>query len=362
MPTYVGDPPVAGTIPGETNTPPDSAPTPPTDTATTHELSGITTIAALQAAIDAIPDGATIGFEAEAVIEGDADDKLHLDGRNGLTLVARAAKLSRTERGDTQIFVADGGFTGLRVFDLIVQGVNPDPGKWDEDYENEHAFFVGGGINVEFSGCSAVNVGGDGLYMTGGNNQWSRNVRFHHGSFSGIGRMGAVITDGARDVVVDFNTWTLIGYHLWLVEPNNATVGGILAGAINWRISDNTVGTKPYGDYPDDPTQALGYALALTGASGGGIARQVSMLRNMFSDGAMRVGAFNNDIAVSDLVIESNTAEDTFTPSGDISHVVTFSGVSNGSIRFNTQPCSAPSAFETHSGSSGITVEGNVTT
>ncbi len=64
--------------------------------------------------------------------------------------------------------------------------------------------------------------------------------------------MGVTITDGASNVVVDFNTFRHIGYYTWDIEPNGAHRR---RPARRWRhvqFSDNVIGTKPYGDYPTD--------------------------------------------------------------------------------------------------------------
>lgn len=359
MSTFVGNPPVPGTLPDDIPTPPDTPipddPDEPIDEATDYEYSGTLTIPALNSYIAGKPDGATIGLEEEAEFDGDVDDQLHLEGRNGITLVCRNAILNRTARGNTQIFLADGGGQALKVYNLTVQGVNPDPGKWDGTKEHEHAFAIGGVIGWEFAGCRVINVGGDGLYVAGGNNKWAKNGRFHHGSMSGVGRMGIAITDGGRELVFDFNTFTLIGYYTWDIEPNGATVEGIAAGALNCRFSDNAIGTKPYGDYPDDGDQALGYLIASTGASGGGPAKGIQVLRNTMTDGAMRIGIFSGSMTNADWTITGNVGEGTFVPDGDISHVIDATNVSGLTVTGNTQLCTPDSAFISTSGCTSVT-------
>lgn len=352
MVTFVGRAPIA--VPGgPVYTPPDVGGDAGDAPAVTVE-SAATTIAGLQSDINAAPDGSVIGLVAASTITGNAAAQLHLDGRNALSIVMRGATIQRTAAGTTPLVLIDGAGTNISLFNGTIDGSKSSSlGKWDEDFEAEHGISLGGIVNFEASGITVRDVGGDGLHIDGGADVWSENVRFHHGVFYNIGRMGVAITDGGRSVVIDFNTISEIGYYTFDIEPNGATVADIAAGAINVRFSDNAIGTKPYGDYPGDGSQALGLLLALTGASGTGPAKQVSLLRNTMSDQAMRVGVFDNGVDTADFAMQYNIASDTFTATGDIAKCVSVDGCAGVTVTNNTQPCTVDADFVTTSGSSG---------
>ena len=119
-----------------------------------------------------------------------------------------------------------------------------------------------------------------GGYLSGGGFRFADSIQFHDSTIDGTGRMGLAITDGATNVSFDHNTLSHIAYYTFDVEPNGYTFNGQAAGAVGVQFTDNTIGTKPYGDYPTDPTQADGYLFAATGSSGGGPAVDITVARN----------------------------------------------------------------------------------
>jgi hypothetical protein len=329
--------------------------------ATTIEYSGDGS--GLNAALNDAGDTDVVGLEVDGLYNLGADGEVHLEGRVGPKIVARGAVIYRPNRGNTAIFRVDGGGSSFAMYDGIVRGSKPSDGKFSHTYEDERGIALGGIVGAEFARCFVQNVGGDGLYITGGNDQWSDGVRFHHGGFSEIGRMAVALTDGARFIVVDFNTLTRIAYIDFDIEPNGATVGGETAGAEDVRFSDNVIGTGPYGTYPADLTQAFGYLLAVTDASAHGVtcpAKRIELSRNVLSTGVMRV-LVTSGMDAEDIVVNANRGATTFSPTGDISHVVQFNDVAGGAITDNVQACVNSGVFATEPGSSGITVSGNVT-
>ena len=81
--------------------------------------------------------------------------------------------------------------------------------------------------------------------------------------------MGLTITDGATNVSFDHNTPEPHRVlHVRRRAERRDTFNGQAAGAVGVQFTDNTIGTKPYGDYPTDPTQADGYLFAATGRLG----------------------------------------------------------------------------------------------
>ncbi len=318
----------------------------------TDEFSG-TTLAALQTFLDGVADGSVVGLPASSTITGTG--KIHLDGR-ALSIVGRNAVLKRTTAGTDQILLLDGGGGPYGLYDLIIEGSKSSAlGKWDVDFENEHGIALGGVVGFEAARCTVRHVGGDGFYLSGGNNIWSKNGRIHHGTFYDCGRMSVTITDGARNFTIDYNNFSQCGYYCWDIEPNGATVEGIAAGALDIVYANNTIGTKPYGDNPDDTSQATGYMLAITGASGTGPAKRITVRDNIITGGAMRVGVFNNGVDVEDFVMTGNSSSQPFS-AGTLSHCVSVDGCVNVTVSGNTQPCPTDADFITTSGSSGTIV------
>ena len=247
----------------------------------------------LQSFIDGSPSGSVICFASGGQYR--VNGTLHLSGRSNLTFEGNNATVFQTTRATTRIWLIDNGGNDIKMRNLTIKGANPTPGKWNVSYEHNHAIQIGGTLRVDLDNVDVTNVGGDGLYLSGGADRWADSIRLHNSVFDGIGRMGVTITDGASNVIIDFNTFRRIGYYTWDIEPNGATVGGQLAGGEHVRFSDNTIGTKPYGDYPTDPSQADGYVFVVTNASGDGPAVDIELSRNVMTDttlGAFKVGVF----------------------------------------------------------------------
>ena len=129
------------------------------------------------------------------------------------------------------------------------------------------------------------------------------------------------------------------------------------AGAQHVKFTDNTIGTKPYGDYPTDRTQADGYLFAATGSSGGGPAVDIEISRNTMTDttmGVLKIGVFNNGGARQDIRVLNNTAS--ATAGGP---TMSFSGTNGVTVTGNRQRLSSGSLVST-SGCSNVLVSGNI--
>lgn len=222
--------------------------------------------------------------------------QVHVTSPNGLVVLGRNAQIHQSTRGTNPILLIDGGGSGLELHDLTVLGANPTPGKWVYAYEHNHGIAFGGTQDVLVESVTVKNVGGDGLYLSGGANQWMNGVTIYSNTFDGIGRMGLAFTDGVEHAVVDSNRWDNIAYYLWDFEPNGATVGGRAAGANDVVFKNNSIGVKHYGDYPADQTQACGYDAVTTNASGGGPITNIEGFGNVVDAGgpAFRLGNFAN--------------------------------------------------------------------
>jgi hypothetical protein len=309
----------------------------------------------LQSFLDASPNGAVICFASGGQYR--VNGTLHLSNRSNLTIEGNNATIFQTTRSATRIWLIDNGGSNITMRNLTIRGANPNPGKWDVNYEHNHAIQVGGAIGLDFNNLTIKNVGGDGLYLSGGANRWADSIHLHNSTFDGIGRMGVTITDGASNLVVDYNSFRNIGYYTWDIEPNGATVGGRLAGGEHVRFSDNSIGTKPYGDYPTDKTQADGYVFVVTNASGDGPAVDIELSRNTMLDttlGAFKVGVFGSAARQNIRVLDNTSVDRSAGP------VMTFSSVSGLTVTGNKQPLSSGSLVSSP-GCTSVTISGNVT-
>ncbi len=138
------------------------------------------------------------------------------------------------------------------------------------------------------------------------------------------------------------------------------TYPGVAAGGLHCAFNYNTIGTKPYGDYPSDPTQMFGYFFVVTGSSGGGPAKVIDIIGNTMSAGNLRVGVFNNNIDAQNIRVMNNSASTAFVSETDINTVMTFDTVAGLTVTGNTQHVTS-GTFESHSGCTGVTVSGNTT-
>lgn len=317
---------------------------------------------ALQSFFNGLPCGAVVGFDPPDGVFKIGGSTLHIANPCNLTVVGGGSTIWQSTRTGSPNILIDGGGGFLRLDSWNSEGSNPNPGKWDFDYEHNHGFQIGGIVGVDANSCNVINVGGDGWYLSGGGGQWAQNIRIHNSVIDGIGRMGVAVTDGAEYVVVDYNTFRNIGYYVWDIEPNGAIVDGRDAGGLHIRFSDNIIQGKPYGDYPSDPTQALGYIFVITGTSGGGPAEDVEISRNIMTvEGAIRMGLFNNGGTRKNIRILNNKGKDAFVASGAINEVISAQSVNGLQIKNNTQKMTS-GTFENHSGSTDVDISGNILT
>ena len=199
--------------------------------------------AALQAWIDAAPDGATLCFRRDATYR--SDGILKLDRRRDLTFLGQGATIYATETTtDNRRNWWLNGSTGITFRDLTVRGANPDPGTFDDGRQHEHGFWIDGGSDIEIADVRLADQYGDGIYLSdrGGLLDWADGVRIHDVTISGSGRNCIAIV-AARNVTVERVTLSACGLHAFDIEPN---VGEAGADRIVWR--DSTV-RAPIEDY-----------------------------------------------------------------------------------------------------------------
>lgn len=316
---------------GGTGTPP---PVDPDALTVTYEYTGDGS--GLNAALNA-HDGDVVGLEVGGDYDLGTDGQIHIEGKS-VSLIMRGSTISRPNRGDTPIIRIDGGGNSRDFgwYNGLILGAKPDDELWDVDYEHEHGILLGGVRNAIFSGVHIQDVGGDALNVQGGGGIWSDGIRFTGADITNAGRMCFCVYDGAQDVVMDTCNITKICYHTIDFEPNGATVAGVPAGATNIRFLSNVLTGKIYGDHVADPTQAAGYFLVFTDASGDGPAKSFRIEDNTL-ESPMKIGAFGlSDI--QDLQVLNNVSTGAFEDDADFDHCIDLNGVVGVRITGNTQP------------------------
>ena len=283
--------------------------------------------AALQSFLTSVPSGSTVGFHGgQYRIDGQADrwGVLHLAGR-GLTLDLQGGRLFRTTRINIPFILVDGGGTGFAIRNGTVEGYHPEAGGANAylgSYSSNYGISIGGISNVEIGpNLTIQRFGGDAVYLNQGAGHWADGVRIHHSTLQLVGRNGVSWTDGARNVVVDFNTVADTGLYAFDIEPNG------LAGLNieNVRVSDNVIYRY---------TTSSAWAPLLFAATGSAsYERTVEFSRNTIHGQPLRVGAYRN--ANADYLTVMNNTSDT------AGGFLEFTGVTNLSYSANTGAGSA---------------------
>jgi hypothetical protein len=219
--------------------PPSGPPTPvppASCTRTAPAATGSNQTAALQAWIDAAPNGSTLCFRPDARYR--SDGILKVERRANLTFLGQGATIvATTASTDNRRNWWLNGSTGITFRDLTVEGANPSPGTFNDDRQHEHGFWIDGGGDIEIADVRLLNQYGDGIYLGNrdGAIDWTDGVRIHDVTISGVGRNCIAIV-AARNVTVERVAMSACGYHAFDIEPNSGEGG---ADRIVWR--DSTV-------------------------------------------------------------------------------------------------------------------------
>jgi hypothetical protein len=210
---------------------------------------------------------------------------LHTSGLSNATIDGQGATIFQSVASGSRVLLIDTGGDRVTIRNLTIAGTKIAPyGKWLRSQEANHCLQFGGVTNVLVENFTCRNVGGDGIYLSGGANRWMDQVVIRNSTMDNTGRMGVAITDGVSHLTYTGNTLRGQGYYCMDVEPNGATVAGRLAGLEDAEFSNNVCGPKPYGDYPADTTQADGFAWVATNASGGGTCNRINVFGNSVTD------------------------------------------------------------------------------
>jgi hypothetical protein len=184
---------------------------------------------ALNAFVASVPDGSIIAFAAPAIYR--LDKGIQFANRHNLVFAGNGATLrvGASASGSDQLassFVLghryggfwDGGDTDITVLDFVLVGNSPTPGAFNASAEHLASFEVEGAIRVEITGCRSSAYFGD--FVKVGDD--SSSVWIHDNTVPSVGRNGGTIISG-RDVTFERNTFGVVGYCVFDVEPNAAS-------------------------------------------------------------------------------------------------------------------------------------------
>ena len=200
---------------------------------------------ALQAIVDAAPDGATIRLAPDGVYR--TTGALELQQRHDLVLDGRGATIRLVE-GDRSrrrnLWLVDS--TGIEIRDLSLVGSNPAPGVLDEARQFEHSIWIDGGSGISIEGVTMENPWGDCVYLgdRDGRLDWVDGFVLRASACHGPGRNAVSIVAG-RNVTIEANTFGDIGLHAVDIEPNQAAW---IQGAERVAVTGNRV-DGPIEDY-----------------------------------------------------------------------------------------------------------------
>jgi hypothetical protein len=183
----------------------------------------------LNAFVASVPDGSIIAFPTGAVYR--LDKGIQTANRHNLIFAGNGAtlKVGAGASGSDQLassFVLghryggfwDGGDTDITIRDFVLVGNSPTPGVFNASAEHLASFEVEGATRVEITGCRSSAYFGD--FVKVGDD--SASVWVHDNTVTSVGRNGGTIISG-RDVTFERNTFGVVGYCVFDVEPNTAS-------------------------------------------------------------------------------------------------------------------------------------------
>jgi hypothetical protein len=196
------------------------------------DASGATDVSpALNAFVATVPDGSIVSFPADAIYTLSVG--IQIANRHNLVFAGNGAtlKVSASASGNDPLassFVLgwaygahfwEFGNTDIAIRDFVLVGNSPAPGVFLRDAGQHLASFeVKGAIRVEITGCRSSAYYGD--FVKVGLN--STSVWVHDNTVPSVGRNGGTIISG-RDITFERNTYGIVGYCVFDVEPNKIT-------------------------------------------------------------------------------------------------------------------------------------------
>lgn len=193
------------------------------------DASGATdTSPALNAFVATVPDGSIIAFPTGATYR--LDKGIQIANRHDLVFAGNGATLNVGPSGGTNDQLASpfvlghqygkwwqGGNTDIVIHDFVLIGNDPTPGTFTGGQEGQANLEITGTDRVEIYGITGSAAPGDFVFITNVHGAW-----VHDCHALSVGRTGGTIISG-RDITFEHNTFGVVGYCVFNIEPNIAS-------------------------------------------------------------------------------------------------------------------------------------------
>jgi hypothetical protein len=193
------------------------------------DASGTTdTSPALNAFVASVPDGSIIAFPAGATYR--LDKGIQIANRHSLVFAGNGTTLKVGPHGGANDQLASpfvlghqygkwwqGGNTDIVIHDFVLIGNDPTPGTFTGGQEGQANLEITGTDRVEIYGITGSAAPGDFVFINGVHGAW-----VHDCQALTVGRTGGTIISG-RDITFERNTFGIVGYCVFNVEPNTAS-------------------------------------------------------------------------------------------------------------------------------------------
>lgn len=201
----------------------------------------------LNAFVATVPNGSTIVFPAGATYR--LDKGIQIANRHNLVFAGNGTTLKVGPSGGTNDQLASpfvlghqygkwwqGGNSDIVIHDFVIIGNNPIPGTFTAGQEGQANLEITGTDRVEIYSITGSAAPGDFVFITGVHGAW-----IHDCHALNVGRSGGSIISG-RDVTFERNTFGVVGYCVFNIEPNTASEATYNARflantAISWNCS-----------------------------------------------------------------------------------------------------------------------------
>lgn len=320
-------------------------------------VAGVDQTAALQAVIDAAPDG-TPGDRTQLCFPNKAkvyrvDGQLLIEERTHVQIVGRSNTLHRTALlGDVDPTAKTKWVPQLDIVssDDVVAGhlqiTSVGDCAFDTNFEGESAVHIGGSTDVTLTAFTIFGPAGDGYGIT-----WkqvpgsqapgmpSERIAITGGSVTCTGRQGVGVTSSTYDSVVSGVTFDQIARSILDLE---------MAGSSPTLLID---------DFTFSGNTAIHTNLNFVAGAGGGVHRDVSIIGNVAESLKGKYGNSNEIVDRFNIVFDGNVGTEPLTHGSEL--LLAFKGVDGVTVTDNTQPITAPAQATSYSICSNVSESGN---
>ena len=206
---------------------------PPVTTRTVHvptsiDATGTTDASpALNAFVASVPDGSVIEFHPGTIYR--LDQGIQVANRHSLVFSGNGTTLKVGSHAGANDQLASpfvlghqygkwwqGGNTDIVIHDFVLIGNDPTPGTFTAGQEAQANIEITGSDRVEIYSVTGSAAPGDFVFVNGVNGAW-----IHDCEAPTVGRTGGTIISG-RDITFERNTFGVVGYCVFNIEPNCA--------------------------------------------------------------------------------------------------------------------------------------------